>query len=82
VIARVADAHAGRAALIVSHGASLKIFVARVLGLATPGLRTFRVMTNTGVTVVERTTEGTYRLLVWNDVAHLHDGVAEALAGS
>jgi probable phosphoglycerate mutase len=79
-IGRIADAHAGGAAVIVSHGAALKIFAARVLGLATPGLRAFRVMTNTGVTVVERTAAGAYRLLVWNDVAHLHDAVNEALA--
>ncbi len=66
---------------MVSHGAAIKIFVARVLGLGTPGLRTFRVMTNTGVTVVERTADGAYRLLVWNDAAHLHDAVADALGG-
>jgi probable phosphoglycerate mutase len=80
-VARVADAHPGEAAAIVSHGAAIKIFVARVLGLGTPGLRAYRVSTNTGVTVVERGADGAYRLLVWNDVAHLHDAVAEVLAG-
>jgi probable phosphoglycerate mutase len=79
-VGRVADAHPGETAAIVSHGAAIKIFVARVLGLGTPGLRAFRVSTNTGVTVVERTPDGVYRVLVWNDAAHLHDAVAEALA--
>jgi probable phosphoglycerate mutase len=80
-VGRVADAHPGEAAVMVSHGAAIKIFVARVLGLSTAALRAFRVATNTGVTVVERTTEGAYRLLVWNDAAHLHDVVVDALGG-
>lgn len=80
-VRRAAEAHPGETAAIVSHGAAIKIFVAQVLGLGTPGLRTFRVMHNTGVTVVERGAEGAFRLLVWNDVAHLHDAVQEALAG-
>ncbi|MFT3763991.1 MAG: histidine phosphatase family protein [Minicystis sp.] len=80
-VGRAAEAHAGETLAIVSHGAAIKIFVARLLGLGTPGLRTFRVSANTGVTVVERGADGAYRLLVWNDVAHLHDAVAEAITG-
>lgn len=78
-IDRVAAAHPGALAAVVSHGAAIKIFTARVLRMPTAGLRSFRVMANTGVTVVERSAEGAYRLLVWNDAAHLHDAVAEAL---
>jgi len=80
-VGRVAGAHPGQVAAIVSHGAAIKIFVARVLGLGTPALRAYRVSSNTGVTVVERGADGAYRLLVWNDAAHLHDAVAEALGG-
>ena len=80
---RIAAAHAGAAALVVSHGAALKTFAGHVLGMA-PGcvtwLRSFRVPENTGVSVVERDAEG-FRIAVWGDAAHLRDGVAEALGG-
>ncbi|APR77442.1 Phosphoglycerate mutase family protein [Minicystis rosea] len=79
-VLRIAEAHADRTAAIVSHGAAIKMFVARLLGLGTPGLRAFRVSHNTGVTVVERGAGGPFRLLVWNDVAHLHDAVTEAIS--
>lgn len=78
-IDRITAAHAGKVAAVVSHGAAIKIFVARVLGLGTEGLRTFRVASNTGVTVVERSPEGAARLLVWNDASHLGDAVAEVI---
>jgi len=78
-VERVAAAHEGASALVVSHGAAIKSFVGRVLGIGAPGLRAFRVAVNTGVTIVERETEPTWRLTVWNDAAHLHDAVAEAL---
>ena len=76
---RLADAHPGATVLVVSHGAALKSFVAHVLGLRSEGMRAFRVQANTGVTVVERD-EGMWRLLVWNDEAHLHDAVLATLS--
>jgi broad specificity phosphatase PhoE len=76
---RIAAAHAGGAALIVSHGASLKTLAARVLHVPTEGMRAFRVQANTGITVIERDEDGSSRVLVWNDAAHLHDPVMEAL---
>jgi len=93
-ISSIADAHAGhhggpsegppnppgRTILVVSHGAALKGFVARVLGLTTEGLRAFRVQANTGVTVVERDEARVWRLEVWKDEAHLRDPVLEALS--
>jgi probable phosphoglycerate mutase len=76
-IGRIADAHAGGTALIVSHGAALKTFAGEVLGMS-PGsllwLRSFRVQGNTGVSVVEREDDGRFRMVVWNDTAHLADG--------
>lgn len=80
-LGRIADAHAGETVVVVSHGASIKIFAARVLGLGTEQLRNFRVTVNTGVSLIERDADGRYRLLVWNDVAHLHDPVLEVLGG-
>lgn len=76
---RAAVAHEGGATLVVSHGAAIKSFVGRVLGIGTPGMRAFRVAVNTGVTVVEREADQSWRLTVWNDAAHLIDPVAEAL---
>lgn len=78
-LSAIADARPGETVLVVSHGAALKSFVAHVLGLGSAGMRAFRVQANTGVTVVERA-EGSWRLLVWNDEAHLHDAVLATLA--
>ena len=78
-VALIAAAHAGGTAAVVSHGAAIKVFVGRVLGLGAAGLRALRVPANTGVTVVERDEDGRFRLVVWNDVAHLHDAVLEAI---
>jgi probable phosphoglycerate mutase len=78
---RIARGHPGSAAIVVSHGAALKTFAGRVLGIGAEGLRAFRVQVNTGVTVVEREGEGPWRLATWNDASHLHDAVLEALGG-
>ena len=80
-VGRIAEAQAGGAALVVSHGAAIKIMVGRVLGLGAPGLRAFRVPANTGVTLIEREADGRWRLVVWNDAAHLGDPVVEAIDG-
>jgi probable phosphoglycerate mutase len=79
-VSALAGAHPGRTSLAVSHGAALKSFVARVLGLTSEGMRAFRVQANTGVTLVERDEEGVWRLLGWNDEAHLRDPVVGALS--
>ncbi|MFO0756867.1 MAG: histidine phosphatase family protein [Byssovorax sp.] len=71
-------AHGGRLG-IVSHGGTIKVFVARVLGVGVASLRSFQVAANTSVSVVERREDGRYRLLVWNDVSHRGDALAEAL---
>lgn len=75
----ISERHAGEAVALVSHGAAIKTFVGRVLGIGTSGLNTFRVPTNTGVCLVERDGAGAYRLVVWNDAAHLGDALAQAL---
>jgi probable phosphoglycerate mutase len=76
----IAERHAGEAVALVSHGAAIKTFVGRVLRIGTGGLSAFRVPTNTGVCLLERDGTGVYRLVVWNDAAHLGDALAEALS--
>ncbi len=90
-IERIARAHAspagppGDAVLVVSHGAALKTFAGHVLGMG-PGsaewLRSFRVQDNTGVSVVSWEEGVGFRIVVWNDAAHLGDAVVEALGGA
>ena len=78
-IDRAAAAHPGEAVVVVSHGAAIKSFMARVMGLGPQGMRAFRVPDNTGVTVVERDAQGNDRIAVWNDAAHLGDPVLDLL---
>lgn len=70
--------HAGGTVVIVSHGAAIKVFVGRVLGLDTAALRRYRVSPNTGVTVVERE-DGVDHLMILGDVSHLEDPLLEIL---
>jgi broad specificity phosphatase PhoE len=74
---RIADAHPHASAVVVSHGAALKTFAGEVLGMS-PGsavwLRSFRVQGNTGVSIVDREDDGGWKIVVWNDTAHLTDG--------
>jgi broad specificity phosphatase PhoE len=79
-IERAADRHPGRAVLVVSHGAAIKVFVGRVLGLGAAGLRAFQGAANTAVNLVERDDRGRWTLAIWNDAAHLFDPVVEALS--
>lgn len=68
----IVTAHLGETVVIVSHGAAIKVFVGRVLGLDTAALRRYRVASNTGVTLVERE-GGVDQLAIWNDASHLED---------
>src|SRR6185437_4113947 len=71
-IARIAAAEPdGSRILIVSHGGSIKSWVAGLLGVSADGLRSLAGISNTGLSVVERDTRGRHRLHSWNDVAHL-----------
>lgn len=79
-IERIAAEHAGKTVAIVSHGASLKVFVAGVLGIGMDRLRFIRVATNTAVSLVERTGDGRTTLVLWNDASHLDDPLREALS--
>jgi probable phosphoglycerate mutase len=72
----IAMAHAGETVVIVSHGAAIKVFVGRVLGLDTAAMRRYRGAENTAVTLVERE-GGVDKLAIWNDASHLEDPLHE-----
>lgn len=72
--AGVAAAGARPRVLIVSHGGSIKSWIAKLLGVTSDGLRALAGVANTGLTVVERDARGRHRLHTWNDISHL-DGL-------
>jgi hypothetical protein len=62
--------------LVVSHGAAIKAFVAKILGVTPAGRRALGGLANASLSVVERDPRGRYVLHSWNDVAHLDGLVA------
>jgi probable phosphoglycerate mutase len=81
-ITRIAEEHAERRILVVSHGGAIRAFVAKMLGIATAdGLRALASVGNAAITVIERDGRRLYRLQGWNDMAHLEglsgDGPAD-----
>jgi len=77
-IARISAMHENDARiLIVSHGGSIKSWIANILGVTEGGLRALAGVANTGLTVVERDSRGRHRLHSWNDVAHLEGLVTD-----
>jgi len=69
---RVVGADDAETILVVSHGAALRSFVCRLLGLPAQGTRVLAGMVNTAITTVTVDEHG-MRLLSWNDSAHLGD---------
>jgi len=57
--------------LLVSHGGSIRSWVARILGAGGEGLSVLGGVGNTSLTFVERDHHGGHRLHSWNDTAHL-----------
>jgi probable phosphoglycerate mutase len=78
---RIADEHAadppGQHVLVVSHGAAIKCFAAKVLGLDNSGRAALGPVKNTSVTVLSRRSNKQFEILVWNDTAHLGDPLQE-----
>jgi probable phosphoglycerate mutase len=70
------------ATVIVSHGAAIKTFVGRALGLTLCGSRKLRALRNAAVAVLEASATSEYHLLVYNDASHLYDAVGHALEES
>lgn len=77
-IVRAATAHAGKRVLIVSHGGSIKAYVAKMLGVSAEGMRALAGVGNCGLTNIERDVRtGRSRLHAWNDTAHLEGLVVD-----
>ncbi|AGP38882.1 hypothetical protein BE21_04940 [Sorangium cellulosum] len=77
---RIAARHAGEAVGVVSHGAAIKTAVGRMLQMDGSGLKALQVPANTGVSLIEHDPKSGYRVVVWNDAAHLGDALVEALS--
>jgi len=71
-VERIAAAGDHETILVVSHGAALRSFVCRLLGLPAQGSRVLAGMVNTAITTIT-TDEHGMRLMSWNDSAHLGD---------
>jgi len=63
--------------LVVSHGGSIKSYVAKLLGVGPEGLRALAGVGNCGLTIIERDTRGRSRLHAWNDTSHLEGLLVE-----
>jgi probable phosphoglycerate mutase len=76
-VARIVAMAARDPILVVSHGGSIKSYVAKLLGVSTAGLRALAGVGNCGLTIVEHDTRGRVRLHAWNDTAHLEGLLVE-----
>jgi broad specificity phosphatase PhoE len=71
-ITAIAARHDHKRILVVSHGGSIKSFIAKiVLGVSNEGIRALGGINNTSLTVIENDSRGRWRLHSWNDTAHL-----------
>ena len=76
-VARIVTTDARDPILVVSHGGSIKSYVAKMLGVSADGLRALAGVGNCGLTVVEHDSRGRLRLHAWNDTAHLEGLLVE-----
>ncbi len=76
-VVRIAAMDARDPILVVSHGGSIKSYVAKILGVGNEGLRALAGVGNAGLTIIERDSVGRSRLHAWNDTAHLEGLLVE-----
>ncbi len=76
-VARVVAMDARDPILVVSHGGSIKSYVAKILGVGTDGMRALAGVGNCGLTVIEIDSRARVRLHTWNDTAHLEGLLVE-----
>jgi probable phosphoglycerate mutase len=76
-VARVVAIDARDPLLIVSHGGSIKSYVAKILGVDADGMRALAGVGNCGLTVIEIDSRARVRLHTWNDTAHLEGLLVE-----
>lgn len=72
-IDRIVHAHTGKVILVVTHGAALRSYVCRTLGLVAQGPRTLGGVQNASLSMLT-IMDGHIRLRSWNDCAHLEGG--------
>jgi broad specificity phosphatase PhoE len=77
VVERVSRDYAGKRVLLVSHGGSIKSFIAKLLGVSADGMRALAGVGNCGLTILERDARARHRLHAWNDTAHLEGLVVD-----
>jgi broad specificity phosphatase PhoE len=76
-VTRIASMDVRDPVLIVSHGGSIKSYVAKILGVSAEGLRALAGVGNASLTIIERDSRGRVRLHAWNDTAHLEGLLVE-----
>jgi broad specificity phosphatase PhoE len=76
-VARIVAMDARDPILVVSHGGSIKSYVAKLLGVNADGMRALAGVGNCGLTIVEHDSRGRLRLHAWNDTAHLEGLLVE-----
>lgn len=76
-VVRISAMDAKDPILVVSHGGSIKSYVAKLLGVSEEGRRALAGVGNAGLTIVERDSRGRVRLHAWNDTAHLEGLLVE-----
>ena len=77
-VARVVALDARDPVLVVSHGGSIKSYVAKILGVGPEGmLRALAGVGNCGLTLIEIDSRARVRLHSWNDTAHLEGLLVE-----
>ena len=76
-VLRISAMDAKDPVLVVSHGGSIKSYVAKLLGVTEEGRRALAGVGNAGLTIVERDSRGRVRLHAWNDTAHLEGLLVE-----
>lgn len=69
-VERISAVDGAETIVVVSHGAALRSFVCRLLGLPPQGTRVLAGMVNTAITTLQKDERG-MRLMSWNDSAHL-----------
>lgn len=74
----IAEAHRGQEIALVSHGGTLRVIIAHLLGLPVGRKASFKVSGNTGLTIAEMSEEE-YAITLLNDTCHLEalDGLME-----
>lgn len=76
-VSRIVAMDARDPILVVSHGGSIKSYVAKLLGVSADGMRALAGVGNCGLTVIEHDSRARVRLHAWNDTAHLEGLLVE-----